>query len=152
MIAGKTGTTNDGSDVWFVGYTPNLVAAFWFGYDERHMIAYEASGGDSQRRHGRSFYMQGWTEPSSAIRGSRHRGWLGPRSIHRGWLANECCSRAQNGVFQAGHEPTTLCRARRAGAGVSSTWGDQTSWPQDVGKKATILEEDRKGLSKIFKF
>ncbi|MEQ1689877.1 MAG: PBP1A family penicillin-binding protein, partial [Gemmatimonas sp.] len=30
-VAGKTGTTNDGTDVWFVGYTPTLVASVWFG-------------------------------------------------------------------------------------------------------------------------
>ncbi len=31
--AGKTGTTNDGTDVWFVGFTPDLLAAVWFGMD-----------------------------------------------------------------------------------------------------------------------
>jgi penicillin-binding protein 1A len=35
--AGKTGTTNDGSDAWFVGYTPQLVAGVWIGYDDRSM-------------------------------------------------------------------------------------------------------------------
>lgn len=32
--AGKTGTTDDGKDIWFVGYTPELVAAVWIGYDQ----------------------------------------------------------------------------------------------------------------------
>ena len=31
--AGKTGTTNGATDVWFVGYTPDLVASVWFGFD-----------------------------------------------------------------------------------------------------------------------
>ncbi len=33
-IAGKTGTTNDAKDVWFNGYTPNLLAVVWMGYDQ----------------------------------------------------------------------------------------------------------------------
>ena len=33
-IAGKTGTTNDFRDAWFVGYTPDLVVAVWVGFDD----------------------------------------------------------------------------------------------------------------------
>ena len=33
-IAGKTGTTNDSKDVWFDGYSPDLVAITWVGYDQ----------------------------------------------------------------------------------------------------------------------
>jgi penicillin-binding protein 1B len=32
-VAGKTGTTNEGRDAWFVGYTPRLVALVWVGFD-----------------------------------------------------------------------------------------------------------------------
>jgi penicillin-binding protein 1A len=34
-IAGKTGTTNDNSDAWFMGYTPQLLAGVWVGCDDR---------------------------------------------------------------------------------------------------------------------
>ncbi|CAF0881365.1 unnamed protein product [Rotaria sordida] len=34
-IAGKTGTTNDNSDGWFMGYTPQLLAGAWVGCDDR---------------------------------------------------------------------------------------------------------------------
>ncbi|MGH7420079.1 MAG: PBP1A family penicillin-binding protein [Candidatus Rokuibacteriota bacterium] len=33
-VAGKTGTTNDGRDAWFVGYSPNLLALVWVGFDD----------------------------------------------------------------------------------------------------------------------
>jgi 1A family penicillin-binding protein len=43
--AGKTGTTNDNADVWFVGYTPDLVGGVWIGFDEPRTIIRGASGG-----------------------------------------------------------------------------------------------------------
>ncbi|HUE95133.1 MAG TPA: penicillin-binding protein 1A, partial [Longimicrobiaceae bacterium] len=43
--AGKTGTTNDASDVWFVGYTPEIAAGIWIGLDEPATIVRGASGG-----------------------------------------------------------------------------------------------------------
>jgi penicillin-binding protein 1A len=43
--AGKTGTTNDATDVWFVGYTPDMVAGVWIGLDRRATIVRGASGG-----------------------------------------------------------------------------------------------------------
>jgi len=36
--AGKTGTTDDYGDAWFIGYTPRLVAGVWFGYDDHKKI------------------------------------------------------------------------------------------------------------------
>ena len=36
-IAGKTGTTNDNSDGWFIGYTPTLVAGVWTGAEDRQV-------------------------------------------------------------------------------------------------------------------
>jgi penicillin-binding protein 1A len=44
--AGKTGTTNDGADVWFIGYTPDLVAGVWMGMDRPQKIKGNAQGGD----------------------------------------------------------------------------------------------------------
>ncbi|HJP60440.1 MAG TPA: PBP1A family penicillin-binding protein [Gemmatimonadaceae bacterium] len=44
-VAGKTGTTNDNSDVWFVGLTPDVVAGVWLGFDKPISIAPGAAGG-----------------------------------------------------------------------------------------------------------
>ena len=43
--AGKTGTTQDAADVWFVGFTPQLVGTVWMGFDRRTTIVRGASGG-----------------------------------------------------------------------------------------------------------
>ncbi|MBN1823405.1 MAG: transglycosylase domain-containing protein [Endomicrobiales bacterium] len=43
--AGKTGTTNDFSDAWFVGFTPQLVAGVWVGYDEIIPLGDKMTGG-----------------------------------------------------------------------------------------------------------
>ncbi|HEU0055569.1 MAG TPA: PBP1A family penicillin-binding protein, partial [Longimicrobium sp.] len=43
--AGKTGTTNEGADVWFIGATPDLVAGVWLGFDRPQAILANASGG-----------------------------------------------------------------------------------------------------------
>jgi penicillin-binding protein 2D len=44
-VAGKTGTTNDNVDVWFVGMTPEIVAGVWLGFDRPKPIASGAVGG-----------------------------------------------------------------------------------------------------------
>jgi penicillin-binding protein 1A len=44
-IYGKTGTTNDAIDTWFVGFQPNLAAAVWMGYDTPKNLGDRETGG-----------------------------------------------------------------------------------------------------------
>ncbi len=44
-VAGKTGTTNDAKDVWFVGFTSNIAAGCYIGYDQPRTLGDGASGG-----------------------------------------------------------------------------------------------------------
>lgn len=46
-IAGKTGTTNDARDTWFAGYTPDLVAIAWMGYDQPRSLGRHETGAQS---------------------------------------------------------------------------------------------------------
>ncbi|MBP1687584.1 MAG: penicillin-binding protein [Deltaproteobacteria bacterium] len=43
--AGKTGTTNDLDDAWFIGYTPQLLAGLWIGFDEKRSLGKGETGG-----------------------------------------------------------------------------------------------------------
>jgi penicillin-binding protein 1A len=45
--AGKTGTTNDFSDAWFIGYTPQITACVWVGFDNKsvHFTTWDGQGG-----------------------------------------------------------------------------------------------------------
>jgi 1A family penicillin-binding protein len=72
--AGKTGTTQDAADVWFVGFTPDYVATIWVGMDKRQRILRGATGGQIvapvwgriMRRVATS--GAGWTPPSGVER------------------------------------------------------------------------------------
>ena len=46
-IAGKTGTTNDEKDVWFVGFTPDLVTGVYIGYDTPANLGRGVAGGNT---------------------------------------------------------------------------------------------------------
>ncbi len=43
-VAGKTGTTNDYRDAWFIGYTPDILALVWVGFDNADPIDFTGSG------------------------------------------------------------------------------------------------------------
>ena len=109
-VAGKTGTTNDGADVWFVGYTPTIAAGFWFGYDQRRSISGNANGGRHAAPAWADFYRSGWKEDGSSS------GWAPPPGMTRelidaetGLLAQEWCPVTRDEWFKAGSEPTEYC-------------------------------------------
>jgi len=43
-LAGKTGTTNDFTDAWFIGFSPGITAGIWMGYDEKKTLGPKESG------------------------------------------------------------------------------------------------------------
>ncbi|MEC7946504.1 MAG: penicillin-binding transpeptidase domain-containing protein, partial [Myxococcota bacterium] len=47
QVAGKTGTTNDFFDAWFVGYDPEYITAAWVGYDQPRSIGVSFTGGQT---------------------------------------------------------------------------------------------------------
>jgi penicillin-binding protein 1A len=76
-VAGKTGTTNDATDAWFVGYTPEVVAAVWVGFDQPRPITSAATGGRvaapvwgrmMARLHEDRPAPKAWTAPAGVVR------------------------------------------------------------------------------------
>ena len=110
-VAGKTGTTNNATDVWFVGYTPTLVAGVWFGYDTPRPIAPHASGGHLAAPAWADFYMNGWREPLGSA-----DAWAPPAGMvmavidpQNGMLAGQWCPERKREFFKPGTEPTEVC-------------------------------------------
>jgi 1A family penicillin-binding protein len=149
LIAGKTGTTNSGTDVWFVGYTPTVVAGFWFGFDTPASISGDASGGRLAAPAWAEFYINGWRETAPPTAWNPPPG-MSMRMIDptTGYLATEWCPAARNEYYKPGTEPTIQCPIHGPDMGdpENPDWQDQREWSNDFGKRIG------KALGKIFKF
>ena len=110
--AGKTGTTNDGADVWYIGYTADLVAGVWVGFDRPQKIKTNAQGG--------LLAAPAWTSFMSEVYQRRPAppDWPRPRAItlrevdrRTGLLKGPACDPAEVTVeyFLPGTEPDKSC-------------------------------------------
>ena len=46
-LGGKTGTTNDNTDAWFVGFSPEIATGVWVGIDEKQVLGRRETGGQA---------------------------------------------------------------------------------------------------------
>jgi penicillin-binding protein 1A len=107
--AGKTGTTNDCTDAWFVGFTPNIVCGVWGGFDDRRSL------GD--RMTGAKVALPVWTEFMKAAHvGLAKDAFEPPPGVVTkrvcavtGELASELCEETLLEVFIQGNEPVRQC-------------------------------------------
>ncbi|MEW5918029.1 MAG: PBP1A family penicillin-binding protein [Gemmatimonadota bacterium] len=110
-VAGKTGTTNGGTDVWFVGYTPTVVAGVWFGYDVPKSLGDGANGGRYAAPAWAEFYRDGWRERAP------RNAWAAPAGLvsreidpETGQLAGDWCPHRETEWFKPGTQPVERCR------------------------------------------
>jgi penicillin-binding protein 1A len=107
--AGKTGTTNNYSDCWFIGFTPELVAGIWVGYDDNQRIYRGATGGDVG--------APIWGEFMKAVLDTApYRDFTVPAGVtyrktcsKTGLLATVYCPKAREDAFVKGTEPADSC-------------------------------------------
>ncbi len=96
--AGKTGTTSDFRDAWFVGFTPDLVTAVWVGNDDYRRMT-ESYGGNIPARIWARFMKAGLAKVP------KHDFALPAGEVRRVTL----CGSGQSEVFLAGTEPAHVC-------------------------------------------
>ncbi len=106
---GKTGTTNDNRDAWFIGYTPTLVAGIWVGYDDQRSLGVRTTGSRAALPIWLDFMKQ-------AIQGTDAADFAIPENIimknvdpRSGLLSTEQCSRSIREAFVPGTEPRKYC-------------------------------------------
>jgi penicillin-binding protein 1B len=105
--AGKTGTTNDYKDAWFVGYTPDLLTVVWVGFDNKAKLGLSGS----------QAALPIWTEfMKRATAGTPVTDFIVPSGIKiveidplSGQLATTNCSYVLREAFLEGEEPATTC-------------------------------------------
>ena len=107
--AGKTGTTNDYRDAWFIGFTPDLVTAVWVGYDSVRTIFRGATGA--------VMALPIWaTYMKSILDTVPPLDFVEPSGIvHKevcstsGLLPTPYCPETYDEIFREGYEPTQYC-------------------------------------------
>jgi penicillin-binding protein 1B len=109
-IAAKTGTTDEERDLWFVGFTPELVAVVWVGFDEPRSIGVPSSRAA----------LPIWVSFVKEVVGSQIRGvFLPPVDVRRveiepetGALALSGCPSRRTEFFLADTEPEKTCPSK----------------------------------------
>jgi 1A family penicillin-binding protein len=116
-VAGKTGTTNNATDAWFVGYTPDVVGAVWIGYDRPSPLGGAATGG--------GFAAPVWGRIMRQVYAERPLpdAWTAPAGVQQlridpytGLVLQDGCEPYGTGstteIFTAANVPQTACPYR----------------------------------------
>src|SRR5688500_15955251 len=106
-FAGKTGTTSNYRDAWFVGYSPQVLSLVWIGFDDGRNL--RLAGGDA--------CIPIWTAHMNRIGGLiPDVDWKMPDDITRreidpesGLLATPWCPESRGEIYVSGTEPATVC-------------------------------------------
>ncbi len=121
--AGKTGTTNECTDAWFVGFTPKIICGVWGGFDDRQSLGEKMTGA--------RVALPVWTDFMKAAHAEepkesfRMPAGVAVRRIcaETGELATDHCLEILEEVFIEGTGPVWHCRKHTPGARRSRTGG-----------------------------
>jgi 1A family penicillin-binding protein len=112
IVAGKTGTTDEYRDAWFVGYTPDLVIGVWVGFDDGSALGLSGSAAA----------LPIWIELARQVIPSASPEFSVPSGIvtraidpETGQLATSKCPHEVEETFIEGTEPTVYCQVHGGG-------------------------------------
>ncbi len=129
-FAGKTGTTSNYRDAWFIGYSPRILSLIWIGFDDGHSV--RLAGGDA--------CVPIWTAHMNRISGLvPDVDWKRPDDVvdraidpESGMLATPYCPQTRTEIFVAGTEPTSLCPLHSGSGEPSPFWRDNEPTPGEI--------------------
>lgn len=110
-VVGKTGTTNEQADAWFVGYSPRVAAGVWVGYDRKQVLGRGETGGRTA--------LPIWVDTMrAALRRYPEREFPVPEGVtfaridaRTGLLADATSETVYEQAFASGTEPTSFARS-----------------------------------------
>ncbi|MDI7864418.1 penicillin-binding protein 1A [Rhizobiaceae bacterium n13] len=122
-VAGKTGTTNDEKDAWFVGYTPNLVAGLYIGFDSPAPLGRGATGGSLAAPLFNEFMKE-------ALKDTKPTKFVVPEGM------NLIAVNRKTGMQAVEGEPDTIMEAFKPGTGPADVFSvigmDGTMAPEEI--------------------
>ena len=121
-FAGKTGTTSNYRDAWFIGYSPRILSLVWIGFDDGHSV--RLAGGDAcvpiwvshMNRIAGLVPDVEWRRPDDVIERT-----IDPLS---GMLATPYCPDPRTEIFVAGTEPQSVCSLHAGSGEPGRSWRD----------------------------
>jgi 1A family penicillin-binding protein len=130
--AGKTGTTDDYTDAWFIGYTPHLLAGVWFGLDQPAPIMREGFGG--------VVAVPAWaTFMSAATKGTKPEWYKMPAGIEKVAICRLSGMRAGPGCREA-HQVVPAGYVSDAQTLPSIPAGIEGKYPPEPSSAVTVPE------------
>ena len=131
-FAGKTGTTNNYRDTWFIGYSPRILTLVWVGFDDGKSV--RLAGGDA--------CIPIWTRHMNRIDGLvPDVDWRRPEDVtereidpHSGYLATPYCPDTRSEIYVAGTEPESVCPLHAGSGDPSPFWNESPVFQSDSGE------------------
>jgi penicillin-binding protein 1B len=141
-FAGKTGTTSNYRDAWFIGYSPKILSLVWVGFDDAHSV--RLAGGDA--------CVPIWTAHMNRIAGMvPDVDWKRPDDVvsrevdpESGMLATPYCPQTHSEIFVAGTEPAVVCPLHAGSGEPSPLWRDRDTFPGEQPPASPDQRRDQK--------